>query len=176
MTKKIGIFYGSDTGHTEEVAKLIQELLGSDNADLYDVKNVDDASILASYDLVLLGTSTWYLGELQSDMDTFKDKFDGVDLKGKTFALFGLGDQVGYSDYYLDGMGRLYHLLKDKGVNFIGNWSTEGYDFTSTLALSDEDNSKFIGLALDEDNQSDLTPERIAIWLEQVKAEAGIEI
>lgn len=174
MAKKIGIFYGSDTGHTEEVANLMKELLGDDLADVFDVRNVEDASVLLNYDLVLLGTSTWYLGELQGDMDAFKDKLEELDLTGRTIALFGLGDQVEYSDYYVDGMGHLYHLLLKKGVKFIGAWPTEGYDFNSNLALMEGDSSKFAGLALDEDNQPDMTPERVAIWLEQVKAEAGI--
>ena len=174
MAKKIGIFYGSDTGHTEEAANLMKELLGDDLADVFDVRNVEDASVLLNYDLVLLGTSTWYLGELQGDMDAFKDKLDELDLTGRTIALFGLGDQVEYSDYYVDGMGHLYHFLLKKGVKFIGAWPTEGYSFHSNLALVEGDNSKFAGLALDEDNQPDMTPERVAIWLEQVKAEAGI--
>ncbi len=174
MAKKIGIFYGSDTGHTEEAANLMKELLGDDLADVFDVRGVEDASVLLNYDLVILGTSTWYLGELQGDMDAFKDKLAELDLTGRTIALFGLGDQVEYSDYFVDGMGHLYRLLLEKGVKFVGAWPVEGYDFNSNLALVEGDSSKFAGLPLDEDNQPDMTPERVAIWLEQVKAEAGI--
>ena len=32
-------------------------------------------------------------------------------------------------------------------------------------------NGKFVGLAIDEDNQSDLTDERIKIWVAQIKKE-----
>ena len=125
------------------------------------------------YDLIILGTSTWYLGELQSDMDNFRAALTDVDLSGKTFALFGLGNQVDYSDYFVDGMGILYNFLKDKGARIIGSWPVDGYDFASQLSLT-EDGESFVGLALDEDNQPDETPERIAEWVEQVKSEAGI--
>ena len=169
----IGIFYGSDTGHTEDAATLIQQLIGEENADLFDVAKIKDASVVNNYDLIILGTSTWYLGELQSDMDNFRAALTDVDLSGKTFALFGLGNQVDYSDYFVDGMGILYNFLKDKGARIIGSWPVDGYDFASQLSLT-EDGESFVGLALDEDNQPDETPERIAEWVEQVKSEVGI--
>ena len=174
MAKKVGIFYGSDTGHTEEAAQLMKELLGDDVADVFDVRSVADASVLLNYDLVILGTSTWYLGEMQGDMDQFKDKLADLDLQGRTFALFGLGDQIEYADYFIDGMGHLYHLLLEKGVKLIGAWPNNTYTFNSPLSLLEGDSTKFAGLALDEDNQSDLTPERVALWLDQIKGEAGI--
>ena len=42
---KIGIFYGSDTGHTEEVANLMYDLLAEYDRDIFDVRKVEDASI-----------------------------------------------------------------------------------------------------------------------------------
>lgn len=170
---KIGIFYGSDTGHTEDAAILIQQIIGEDDADLFDVAKVKDVSVISGYDLVILGTSTWYLGELQSDMDDFRSKLGDLDLTGKTFALFGLGNQIDYSEYFVDGMGILYNYLKEKGAKIIGRWPIDGYDFASRLALTDDDSS-FVGLALDEDNQPDETPDRIAVWVDQVMAEAGL--
>lgn len=171
---KIGIFYGSDTGHTEEAAQLMQDLLGTDQTDLFDVRNVTDTSIISKYDLIIIGTSTWYLGEIQEDMDDFKTKLDDVDFSGKTIALFGLGDQEQYGDYYLDGMGKMHEFLKAKGAKFIGSWPVDEYKFASTLSLVD-DGKKFCGLALDEDNQPDMTPDRIALWIEQIKKEANIK-
>lgn len=171
----IGIFYGSDTGHTEEAAKFMQELLGSENADLFDVRKVKDPQIIKNYKLVIMGTPTWYLGELQEDMDNFMGNLTDVDVQGQTIALFGLGDQVQYSDYFVDGMGKLYHFLSEKGANIVGNWPCDGYSFSSALSLTD-DNMNFVGLALDEDNQSDLSTDRIVTWIEQVKAEANIDI
>lgn len=170
---KVGIFYGSDTGHTEQAAQIMQSLFGEATADCFDVRNLKDLSILNNYELLIFGTSTWYLGELQSDMEDFKDKIADLDFSGKQLALFGLGDQIEYADYYLDGMGLLYYFFKDKGVKIIGAWSVEGYNFGSYLALGDN-TDKFVGLALDEDNQAEESPSRIAAWVEQLKKEAKL--
>ncbi len=171
---QIGIFYGSDTGHTEDAANLIREVIGADRADVFDAAKVKDASAVNAYELVILGTPTWYLGEMQADMEAFTERLADVDLTGKKFALFGLGNQVDYGDYFLDGMGLLYNFLKGKGARILGRWPAEGYDFTSTLAVTDGPDT-FVGLALDEDNQPDETPDRVAAWVDQVLAEAGLE-
>ncbi|RMF69726.1 MAG: flavodoxin FldA, partial [Cyanobacteria bacterium J069] len=47
-------------------------------------------------------------------------------------------------------------------------WPTDGYDFNESKAVRD---GKFVGLAIDEDNQSDLTTERIQSWVAQLKRE-----
>mgnify|MGYP000008404897 FL=1 len=171
---KTAIFYGSDTGNTERAALKMQELLGG-AVDVFDVRTVKDPAIILDYDLVLLGTSTWYLGELQSDMENFKAKIETFDFSGHTFALFGLGDQMEYSEFYLNGMGIMHAYLAERGAQFIGAWSTDGYAFTSVLPLS-EDGFNFVGLALDEDNQADLTEERIKTWLKQLESEMGTSL
>ena len=51
---KIGIFYGSSTGSTSEVAQRLGKALGAE-ANLYDVASVD-ASEVAGFDVLLLGT------------------------------------------------------------------------------------------------------------------------
>ncbi|HAS51747.1 MAG TPA: hypothetical protein DCS21_08410, partial [Gammaproteobacteria bacterium] len=51
---------------------------------------------------------------------------------------------------------------------FIGSWPIDGYEFEKSKALRD---GEFVGLVLDQDNQADLTDERIEEWLEQVKPE-----
>jgi Flavodoxin. len=35
MAKKIGLFYGTQTGNTQSAAEMIQAMLGKDNVDLY---------------------------------------------------------------------------------------------------------------------------------------------
>ena len=101
-------------------------------------------------------------------------KWEFFRFSGRTFALFGLGNQVDYSDYFVDGIGILYTFLKEKGAKLIGRWPAEGYDFASQLPLTDDDTS-FVGLALDEDNQPELTPDRAAEWVEQIRQEARIQ-
>ncbi|MEH0760900.1 flavodoxin FldB [Vibrio sp. 16] len=167
---KIGLFYGSTTCYTEMAAEKIRAIIGDDLVDIHNVKD-SPLSLMADYDLLLLGISTWDFGEIQEDWNELWDQVSGLSLAGKTVALFGLGDQEGYGEWYLDAMGMLHDELKATGVNFIGYWpNDDSYEFESSKALT-EDQSKFVGLALDEDSQYELSDERIATWVEQVLVE-----
>ncbi len=163
---KIGLFYGSSTCYTEMVAEKIQSLLGSETVTLHNLKqtSVDEMS---HYPILMLGISTWDFGELQEDWQTSWDALDNVDLQGKTVALFGLGDQAGYGEWFLDAMGLLHDKLLAKGCQFVGYWPNEGYEFEASKALIDE-GRYFVGLALDETSQYELTDQRLALWLPQV--------
>ncbi len=165
--EKIGIFYGSSTGNTETVAEKLQELLGADNVELFDVADAS-ASDVEGFSNLILGTSTWGVGDLQDDFETFLPSLKEVNLAGKAIALYGLGDQETYSDTYVDGMGEVYEQLEGKGCKFVGFTSTDGYDFEESRAVKDD---KFVGLALDEDNQSDESEGRIEAWVEALKSE-----
>lgn len=155
----IAIFYGSSLGNTQFVAEKIQNALPV--ADCKPVNNLSVKEIL-QYDKIILGTSTWGVGNLQDDFELFVDMLLLLDLSDKTFALFGLGDQHTYPDTFCNGMGKLYHLLKEKGCNIIGFTSTDGYDFSESEAVI---NNRFVGLALDEDNEPDMTDIRIKNWI-----------
>ncbi|RKS87064.1 flavodoxin I [Orbus hercynius] len=168
---KIGIFFGSDTGNTEKVAEQIQQLLGSDNADLYDIAKSTKEQI-EKYDLLFLGIPTWYYGESQCDWDDFFPNLEQIDFTNKVVAIFGCGDQEDYAEYFCDAMGTLRDIIEPKGAKIVGHWSTEGYHFESSKGLVDDNH--FIGLAIDEDRQAELTEERIANWVEQVKKEMAI--
>jgi len=56
----VGLFYGSDTGNTENIAKMIQKQLGSDLVDIRDIAKSSKEDIEA-YDFLLFGIPTWYL-------------------------------------------------------------------------------------------------------------------
>lgn len=88
----IGIFFGSDTGNTENIAKNIQKQLGKDVADVHDIAKSSKED-LEGYDILLLGIPTWYYGEAQCDWDDFFPTLEEVDFNGKLVALFGCGDQ-----------------------------------------------------------------------------------
>ena len=163
----IALFYGSYTGVTKVVAEKIAREIGEDKIDLYDISRGGEK--MADYPKLIIGTSTWSIGELQEDWDLFMPKLQTMDFTGKTVALFGTGDQRGYPDTFLDGMGMLYETFQFRGAKFIGFWPTDGYDFTSPLPLLDENH--FVGLAIDEDNQPELTDGRIKKWCAQIKKE-----
>lgn len=161
--KKTLIVYGSSTGTCESIANKIGEKLG---AKVVDVASIDDEMINDAENLIL-GTSTWGAGEVQDDWYDGLSKLKALDLTGKTVALFGCGDSESYSDTFCGGMDEIYNALKDKGVNFIGQVSTDGYTFDDSAAVVD---GKFIGLALDDVNEDDKTDSRIDAWIESIKA------
>ena len=147
---KIGLFYGSDTGSTEHVTDLIVKKLGKDLVETYDVYNAK-ASQFEPYNKLILGLSTWFDGDLQSDWEGFFEEFKQIDFTGKKVAIFGLGDQAGYGEYFIDGVGSLGQVVAENGGEIIGVWSTEGYDYEASVAEFEE--GWFMGLAVDEDNQ-----------------------
>lgn len=164
--KKIGIIYGSTTGTCESLASQLAESLGVTTNDVYSADKLTDA-LIASYDVLILGTSTWGDGELQDDWYDGIKVLKNADLNGKTIALFGCGDSESYCDTFCDGMGILYEDLKDSGCTFLGNRvSTDDYTFSDSMAVVD---GAFVGLALDEVNESDKTSGRIREWVNKLK-------
>ena len=96
------------------------------------------------------------------------DWYDGIkvfkeaNLNGKKIALFGLGDSSSFSDTFCDAIGLIYKDLQGKGAEFVGAVSTDGYTFDSSISVEGD---KFVGLALDEVNESYKTDERIDAWV-----------
>lgn len=164
---KIGLFYGTQTGKTESIAEMIRDEFGASEVDLHDMSQVD-VSDFDGYTKLIIASPTWDIGELQSDWDAFFPELDSMDFKGKTVAYFGTGDQLGYSDNFMDAVGILEAKISARGGKTIGYWSTEGYEHTESKA---EKNDQFVGLAIDEDNQSELTAERVKTWVAQIKRE-----
>lgn len=165
---KIGLFYGTQTGNTQTAAELIQQEFGGDSVvDLYDIADAE-SSDFEEYDFIIIGCPTWNIGELQSDWDGFYDELDNIDFSPKKVAYFGVGDQIGYADNFQDAMGILEEKISSLGGTTVGYWSTDGYEFNESKAVR---NGKFVGLALDEDNQSELSNSRIKSWVTQLKQE-----
>lgn len=168
----IGLFYGSSTCYTEIVAEKIAAILGPDLIDLYNI--ADEPVITAQfYDYLIFGIPTWDYGELQEDWEEIWDELDELNLDTRQVALYGLGDQVGYPEWFLDALGYLHHKLLSRGAQAVGYWPNEGYEFEQSKALT-SDESKFVGLALDDENQFDLTDARLASWCQQVLQEFGL--
>jgi flavodoxin I len=170
---KVGLFFGSDEGNTEAVAYRIQRRLGEDVVDVMDIADVSQLEF-ADYDQIILGIPTWDFGQIQSDWEEFWDDIAEVDFSGKTVALFGLGDQFGYGDYFLDAMGMLHDVIIQTGPTIIGHWPTEGYEYEASKAEI-PGAGLFVGLALDEDQQEDQTTERLNRWCAQIHAEFGLD-
>ena len=154
----VGLFYGTQTGNTESIAELIQKELGGKNVvKLTDISRAEPLDF-EDYDKLILGCPTWNVGELQSDWLGFFDELDDINFTGKKVAYFGVGDQIGYADNFQDAIGILEEKITALGGTTVGYWPIENYDFNESKAVRD---GKFVGLAIDQDNQSDLTSSRI---------------
>ena len=161
---KIAILYGSSSGNTESVANRIKDMFDG-KADVFDVGNVSIDEV-KSYQYLILGTSTTGIGDLQEDWEGFLPTFSSkMDFTDKTVAIFGLGDSASFSDSFAESIFALHDELKDK-VKIVGEIADEGYTYDDSLAVEDE---KWLGLALDEDNEYDETEERLTKWIEQLK-------
>ncbi len=152
------IFYASSTGNTEEVAGKINEKLN--DFELIDIANegVDKMNECKS---LIIGVSTWGEGDFQDDWEDCFADVQSIDFTNKTVALFGLGDQDIYPDEFVNALGIMYEEILAKGAKIIGHTSTKGYVYDQSKAEVD---GKFVGLVVDEDNQSELTDERISNW------------
>lgn len=165
--ENIGIFYGSSTGNTETVAKQLQSEFGSDNTQIFDVSDasVDDINKFSN---IIFAASTWGIGDMQDDFETFMSEIESANLEGKKVAIFGFGDQDSYADSFVDAIGEIFEKTVNKADEIVGRISTDGYDYDDSRAEID---GQFVGLPLDEENQSDLTDQRVKAWVEQLKSQ-----
>ena len=172
MSLCMAIFYGSSTGNTQLAAEKIKEQMGDWVSLVEDVASAEPAT-LERFDMLFFGVSTWNIGEMQDDWDDFIPKMEGLDLTGKKIAFFAMGDAAGYPYNFLDAMGELWETVQKLGSpELVGVWPTESYEFEESRAMYDENH--FLGLALDDDNEADLTDERIKTWLLKVMQEIGL--
>lgn len=161
---KIGLFYGSNTGNSEFVADMIKEEFDKiipNLVEVFDIGQVDVEKLL-DYEMLIIGCPTWYIGHLQEDWETAYPRLKELDFSGKRVAIFGIGDQFGYSDNFCDAIGILGHTLEEQGGELVGFTPVVDYELDSSLGVED---GVFLGLALDEDNQSELTPGRVSEWV-----------
>ena len=161
---KVGIYYGTTTGTTEDIAHRIAD--NFDDADVIEISNGIDG--FPDYDLLIWGSPTWGLGDLQDEWMIYIDEIEDMDLSDKYVALFGTGDQASFSDSFIDAIEILYNKAKKANAKLIGFTDTDGYEFTRSAAVK---NGEFIGLAIDELNQPDLSEDRVNACCEQLKEE-----
>lgn len=171
--KTIGLFYGSSTCYTEMAGEKIRQAIGETRVDFF---NIVDTPLIQTqfYDFLIFGIPTWDYGELQEDWEEIWDELDTLDFSGKKVAIYGLGDQIGYPEWFLDAMGYLHSKLVHRGAIPCGYWPRGGYEFEASKALT-PDGNYFVGLALDDENEFQLSEARIQQWCAQVLQEFGCE-
>lgn len=172
---KTGIYFGTDSGRTRLVAKLIARKLGDRANAPLNINRVGVDAFLAQR-VLILGTPTYGDGELpglsvglaQESWEEFLPRLQGRDMTGTTVALFGLGDQEKYPSDFVAALILLHDAVVACGARIIGTWPAADYTCKASPALID---GRFVGLALDPINQPRLTESRIDAWLQQLADE-----
>ena len=159
----IGLFYGTTLGAAKVVADLIAKEL---EVQIFDVAN--GINELNKFDSLIFGTNTWGYGDLQDDWERVLKDLKNIDFTEKKVAIYSTGDQESYPDTFVDSIGILADVVEAKGATIIGYTETDGYNFNESKA---QKNGKFIGLAIDDNNQSSLTSDRVKKWVETLKGE-----
>jgi flavodoxin I len=165
----VGLFFGTQTGKTEDVAGKIGEAAGG-----LEAKDIGDAeaSDLTGYDGLIVGAPTWHTGadEQRSGTawDEYLDEVKALDLCGKPVAVFGVGDSAGYGDNFCDAIEELHATFSAAGAKMLGYVDASGYEHTDSKSVTD---GKFLGLPLDEDNEDDKTEGRVNDWIKQLQSE-----
>ena len=163
---EIGIFYGSTSGYTGKVAQMIAEALGQERCEVVNMEDFGDFDEMLEFDKLLIGSATWGQGEIQNDWRDPMMELEEYDFSGKTVAFFGTGDHKTHGEHFCSALKLLYDAFKAQGASCVGAISTDGYTYEESLAAQD---GTFLGLAVDEVNEADKTPERLTRWLESIK-------
>jgi flavodoxin I len=172
---KIGLFFGPEKGSVHRVAEKVKAALGEQNVEMISVNDAKPSD-LVKYDLIIFGISTvgketWDSNYSNTDWSKFFPNISKVDFSGKTVAIFGLGDHVTYSSYFVNAMGMLAKDLLKNGATIVGKVDPSGYEFDESEAIFD---GMFIGLPIDEDFEPELTDERVASWTKSIKPAFGL--
>jgi flavodoxin I len=166
--RAVGLFFGTSTGKTEEVAEIISKEAGVEAKDVGDASPSD----LSGFDGLIVGAPTWNTGadEQRSGTawDEYLEEIRGMDLGGKPVAVFGVGDSVGYGDNFCDAIEELHSTFSAAGAKMLGSVSSEGYQHGESKS---DQGGKFLGLPLDQDNEDDMTEARVKSWITQIKGE-----
>ncbi len=163
--KKVILLYWGAGGNVEKAARKVYSTFDPEIIDISDVVSFD-VKKLNDYNLVILGGSTigaenWMDAKADNEWNRFFRKIEKIDKFNFTAAFFGLGDQVLYPDHFVDGLGVFQEEMEELNIRVIGQWPIDGYKFTGSDGAK---NGFFYGLALDLDNEPELSDQRIDAW------------
>jgi flavodoxin I len=165
---KIGLFYSFNTKKTAQAAEKIFQEFGN-GIEKVNAETITEKDIL-SYKNLILGVPTWFDGELPNYWDEFVPALEDLNLKDKNVAIFGNGNQKGYPENFVDGIGIMAKILESRGARIVGFTPLKGYEFESSQAVRDD---QFTGLALDFENHASQVNQKIKKWVEQLSKEFG---
>jgi len=163
--EKIALIYSFNSKKSAIVAEKIYNEFNKTDIEKINTEDITEETFI-NYSNFVLSVPTWFDGELPNYWDEFVPALEDMDLKGKTIAVFGNGNQRDYPENFVDGIGILGVLFEKQGAKLIGETSVDGYNFEGSKAVR---GNTFMGLAIDQDTQAKLTDERIKKWVEEIK-------
>ncbi len=145
---KIALFYAPEKGSTDRVAHKFAEIAGKERFDLTLVDENTKAEQLDAYKHIIFAVSTVGRDSWSSDYnkvgwDFFITKLESYDLT-------------------------LARVAVQQGADLVGKCSTDDYEFSDSDAVEGD---MFLGLPIDEDNDDDLTEERLTNWWESIRSD-----
>jgi flavodoxin long chain len=168
---KTALYYSPVGGNVNRVANMLGEIIGIDKVDIIPVKEVEKGDLDKYNKIILIGSTVgadhWNNETIVDEWPEFFSKNMEINFEQKKFAIVGLGNSFLYPDHFADGMAVLHDRLTKQNAKVLGKVEKTGYDFTDSEALDDE--GFFCGLPIDEDNEEELTAERLENWIALLK-------
>lgn len=168
---KTAVFFSPEGGNVNNVTIKLGEIIGNEKVDIIPANKVVKEN-LKKYDHFIfvgstVGADHWSNQMIVDEWQDFFRKIDEISFENKKAAIVGLGNSVLYPEHFADGIAHLHSKIANKKAEIFGYTETEGYTFTDSEALNKD--GLFLGLPIDEDNEYDLTSERIEKWISKLK-------
>lgn len=171
--KKTALFFSPEGGSVNDVAIKLGTVIGNDKVVLIPLKRVGKED-LNNYDQIIflgstVGADHWSNEAEADEWHAFFSKMKDETLKNKKVAIIGLGNSVLYPEHFVDGMAYIHKKVTEMDAKVFGFVSGNDYDFTGSEAVNDD--GLFCGLPIDEDNEDDLTNERLKKWIVSLQSD-----
>ena len=170
---KTALIYSPEGGNVNSVANKLGEMIGSDKVDIFPVKEVEKGDLDKYNKIILVGSTVgadhWDNEIIVDEWIEFFMKIKEISFENKKVAIIGLGNSVLYPSHFADGMAVLYERIIKQNAKILGKVDAKAYDFEDSEAVNDD--GFFCGLAIDEDNEAELTTERLEKWISILKSD-----
>ena len=170
---KTALFFSPQGGSVNKVANKLGEMIGNDKVVIIPVKEVEKGDLDKYNKIILVGSTVgadhWDNEIIVDEWIEFFTKIKEINFEKKNVVIVGLGNSVLYPSHFADGMAVLYERIIKQNAKVLGKVDAKGYDFEDSEAVNDD--GFFCGLAIDEDNEAELTTERLEKWISSLKSD-----
>ena len=168
---KTALLFSPEGGNVNSVTIKLGEVIGIKKVDIIPVREVVKGDIKEYNQIIFVGSTVgadhWSSETVVDEWQEFFSKMDEISFEDKKVAIVGLGNSVLYPEHFADGMAHLYKTLTEKKAKILGFVDAKEYTFTDSEAVNDD--GYFCGLPIDEDNEEELTAERLEKWISILK-------